>query len=132
MEPTKFETRSELPEPMADNSPNLDVSSMPETLPSQNSAPQVTPINNQARVQTAPPTPISQPAVGSDGSLSSQVSSALIADDADLIEKEWVLKAKAIVAQTAHDPNSQTKEVVKIKAEYLKKRYNKQLKQDEN
>lgn len=51
-----------------------------------------------------------------------------IADDADLIEKEWVIKAKHIVEQTAQDPYLQNKEISKVKADYLKKRYNKDLK----
>ncbi len=54
-----------------------------------------------------------------------------IADDTDLIEKEWVDKAKEIVAQTAHDPHLQNKEINKVRAEYLKKRYNKDLKQSD-
>ena len=52
----------------------------------------------------------------------------LIADDADLIEKEWVNKAKEIVEKTKADPYQQNKEVNKVKADYLKKRYNKELK----
>lgn len=51
-----------------------------------------------------------------------------IADDADLIEKEWVEKAKSIVAQTKNDPRQQNFEMSKIKAEYMKQRYNKDLK----
>jgi hypothetical protein len=55
----------------------------------------------------------------------------LIADDTDLIEKEWVDKAKHIVEQTRHDPRQQNKEINTIKADYLKKRYNKDLKLSE-
>lgn len=51
-----------------------------------------------------------------------------IADDTDLIEKEWVDKAKEIVEQTAHDPHLQNQELTKVKVDYLKKRYNKDLK----
>lgn len=51
-----------------------------------------------------------------------------IADDTDLIEKEWVDKAKEIVEQTAHDPYLQNQEINKVKVEYLKKRYNKDIK----
>lgn len=47
------------------------------------------------------------------------------ADDGDLIEKEWVHKAKRIVEQTRQDPYKQTKELHKFRAEYMKKRYNK-------
>jgi hypothetical protein len=56
----------------------------------------------------------------------------IIADDNDLIEKEWVLKAKEIVARTKHDPYMQNKEVERIKADYMKKRYNKDVKVTED
>jgi general stress protein 26 len=51
-----------------------------------------------------------------------------IADDNDLIEKEWVTKAKEIVEKTKHDPHLETKEINLFRADYLKKRYNKELK----
>ena len=51
-----------------------------------------------------------------------------IADDNDLIEKEWVEKAKQIVEHTKLDPHLQNKEISKMKADYLKKRYNKEVK----
>lgn len=49
------------------------------------------------------------------------------AGDNDLIEKEWVLKAKQIVEHTAEDPFQQQEELSKMKADYLKKRYNRDL-----
>lgn len=54
--------------------------------------------------------------------------SPLAASDEDLIEKEWVDKAKKIVALTKDDPYSQEKEVSKLQADYLKKRYGKEIK----
>jgi hypothetical protein len=54
--------------------------------------------------------------------------SPLIADDNDLIEKEWVEKAKQIVAQTKSDPRKQNIELNKMKAEYLRLRYQKEVK----
>ena len=54
--------------------------------------------------------------------------SAIAADDVDLIEKEWVEKAKHIVSQTKYDPYLQNKELSKMKAEYLKTRYKKDIK----
>jgi hypothetical protein len=51
-----------------------------------------------------------------------------MADDTDLIEKEWVMKAKQIVSQTKDDPYTQSKELGKVRAEYIKKRYNKDVK----
>lgn len=55
-----------------------------------------------------------------------------IADDTDLIEKAWVLKAKEIVARTRHDPYEQNKQVESFKADYMKKRYNKDIKLTED
>lgn len=52
----------------------------------------------------------------------------LEAEDLDLIEKEWVLKAKQVVDQTQGDPYEQNKELNKIKADYIKKRYNRAIK----
>jgi hypothetical protein len=54
----------------------------------------------------------------------------LPAEDSDLIEKEWVERAKAIVAGTRDDPYRQNKELNGFKADYLKKRYNKDIKVD--
>ena len=51
-----------------------------------------------------------------------------IADDVDLIEKEWVERAKQIVEHTKHDPYIQNEEMTKMKADYLKKRYNRDIK----
>jgi hypothetical protein len=49
------------------------------------------------------------------------------AADSDLIEKEWVIKAKQIVEHTAEDPFRQQEELSKMKADYMKKRYNKDV-----
>jgi len=50
-----------------------------------------------------------------------------IANDIDLIEKEWVQKAKAIVNSTQGDPYLQNKQINRMKVEYIKKRYNKDI-----
>lgn len=74
--------------------------------------------------QASVPDPYAQPA--------GQVTGPPVAEDADLIEKEWVTKAKEIVARTSHDPHLQNKEMNKFKADYLKKRYNKEVKISED
>lgn len=51
-----------------------------------------------------------------------------LASDDEVIEKEWVDKAKKIVDQTKDDPYQQEKEVSKLQADYLKKRYGKDVK----
>jgi hypothetical protein len=49
-------------------------------------------------------------------------------DDSDLIEKEWVDKAKQIVERTRDDPHKQSEALTVFKADYLKKRYGKTIK----
>lgn len=50
------------------------------------------------------------------------------ANDLDLIEKEWVTHLKYIVTQTSEDPFLQQAEISKAKADYMRKRYNKDVK----
>jgi hypothetical protein len=51
----------------------------------------------------------------------------LAANDDDLIEKEWVDKAKKIIAETKDDPYRREQEVGRLQADYLRKRYGKEL-----
>jgi len=50
------------------------------------------------------------------------------AADEDLIEKEWVEKAKKVIAETKHDPHLQEQAVSRLQADYLQKRYGKVVK----
>ncbi len=49
-------------------------------------------------------------------------------DSSDDLDEEWVNKAKAIVERTKNDPFIESRELGKVKADYLKIRYNKQIK----
>lgn len=49
----------------------------------------------------------------------------LVAADEDLIEKEWVDKAKEIIEQTRDDPHARTQKVNELQRDYLQKRYGK-------
>lgn len=51
----------------------------------------------------------------------------IIANDDDLIEKEWVDKAKKIILETKDDPYRREQEVNKLQADYLRKRYGREL-----
>lgn len=88
--------------------PQTQIPTQPITLPS----PQVQPTN------------VSTSATGSSDD-------PQVADDVDVIEKEWVDKAKKIVSATREDPHKQEQEVSKLQADYLMKRYNKKLKLSE-
>lgn len=46
-----------------------------------------------------------------------------IADDVDVIEKEWVEKAEEVVKKTAGDPHAEEEAVEDLQIDYLKKRY---------
>lgn len=49
------------------------------------------------------------------------------AADEELIEKEWVEKVKEIIEKTQSNPYQRQQELAKVKADYLKKRYNKEV-----
>jgi hypothetical protein len=99
-----------------------------------------------AAMQQSPPAPppsqladpqssVAQPVSSTTDDISSGTTLAhlpQVAEDSDLIEKAWVTKAKEIVARTAHDPHLQNKEMNKFKADYMKKRYNKDIKLSED
>lgn len=49
------------------------------------------------------------------------------ARDSHQIEKQWVDKAKKIIAQTKDDPKTQKHQMSQVKAEYIQKRFNKTI-----
>lgn len=85
----------------------------------------VLPIQQSQQAQIAPQRPVAAVSVPV---VTSSSGSVAIADDVDVIEKEWVDKAKSIVNQTKGDPYHQEKQVSELQADYLKKRYNKSVK----
>ncbi len=88
--------------------------------------------NPQPLVNADVPTgvPISPPQSTSVQQAASAVSPSN-ADDIDVIEKEWVIRAKSIISKTKDDPSAQSKELGKYKADYIKKRFNKDVKTSE-
>jgi hypothetical protein len=46
-----------------------------------------------------------------------------VADDVDVIEKEWVDQAEAVVKRTEGDPHAEEEAVEALQVDYLKKRY---------
>jgi hypothetical protein len=70
--------------------------------------------------------PMAQPVVPQDTTQSVASSTTpLVAADDDLIEKEWVDKAKEIIEQTRDDPYVRTQRVNELQRDYLQKRYGK-------
>ena len=115
-----------LPEP---NPNSGNASALPDDEGASSSKAQIPVSSGQvSAIPTQPqqPLPPVQQQVPPNGAVTT--SSPLIADDVDVIEKEWVDKAKKIVNATKSDPHQLDKEVSKLQADYLMKRYNKKLK----
>ena len=78
-----------------------------------------------------PQVPAAAPTDDAAVSVKSPKTAKLPAADSDLIEKQWVDKAKEIVAETKSDPYKQKHEMSKAKADYVQKRFKKIVKTDD-
>lgn len=76
----------------------------------------------------APPLPTISPQPAQEPASTPVNTNPAYAADEDLIEKEWVEKARKVIAETKHDPHLQEAEVSKLQADYLQKRYGKTVK----
>lgn len=72
-------------------------------------------------------TPLPPPVSPDDSQTLTSDDNPIVAADDDLIEKEWVDRAKKIIQQTKDDPFRREQEVSRLQADYLKKRYGKEL-----
>lgn len=87
------------------------------------------PIANDASTDDpAAPLAVPTPNDATNTTLPSTDDNPAIAEDVDVIEKEWVNKARKIVNSTKTNPREQENEVSKLQADYLMKRYGKQIK----
>ena len=113
------------PEQAGEKQPRVESQSQAPQVPAASYPP---PLNGMSGLPGMPsPVPIADPQVQS-AAVSVNDDDGLAADDADLIEKAWVERAKAIVAGTRDDPYRQNRELNSFKADYMKKRYNKEIK----
>ncbi len=101
---------------------------IPDVPPPQ--VPAAAPTDDAAVSVKSPKTAV-PPTDGTAISMSSPKTAKLPAADSDLIEKQWVDKAKEIVAETKSDPYKQKHEMSKAKADYVQKRFKKTLKTDD-
>ena len=79
---------------------------------------------------TAPQVALPQPVVATNPdsqTVPSDDNVTLIANDDDIIEKEWVDKAKKIIAETKDDPYRREVEISKLQIEYIRKRYGREI-----
>ena len=94
-----------------------------ESAPLPQAAPPLPPMA-QAPAAALPPATATMP----QATMVQAAGSTSADDDSDALDEEWVNKAKAIVEQTKADPYVESKELGKVKADYLRIRYNKQIK----
>lgn len=92
---------------------------------------EASPLNNDTLTPQLPvlPAPVVSPIEPNQTSqgLPSSDDNPLVANDDDLIEKEWVDRAKKIILQTKDDPFRREQEVSRLQADYLRKRYGREL-----
>lgn len=81
--------------------------------------PQPLPVQALPQVNTVPEPVQSSTIVSSSNPMS--------ASDDDVIEKEWVDRAKQIITQTKSDPYARERAISELQKDYLMKRYGKQL-----
>ena len=117
--PENFQTaEKKLPENAPDTAIEL-VGEQPGTSTVQPVSPAPPPVVVVSPAVTAPAPPTPAPTLDTN---------PLSAADDELIEKAWVDKAKKIIQETKTDPYSQESEVSKLQADYIKKRYGKDIK----
>ena len=124
---------------MNNNNPQDSSLSLPSVDPSHLQSNQVDSASQSAQPsQSTQPMP--QPAAPASAqaqpepapaNLSASPATNLIAEDVDLIEKEWVERAKDIVHKTKDNPYLQNQALTQMKVDYIKKRYNKDIQMSE-
>lgn len=89
------------------------------------------PIETEGLPPVLPAMPIAIPAVQADSTQSPATDSSstnpAVAADEDLIEKEWVDKAKKIIEETKEDPYRRELEIGKLQRDYIRKRYGREI-----
>ncbi len=71
------------------------------------------------------PVPVPPPVVADPAQQQPSTTGPMVAADEDVIEKEWIDKAKQIIEQTKDDPHARTVKVNELQRDYLQKRYGK-------
>ena len=124
-----YEQSPSLPAPTPEAMPGA----TPEIYPDR----EPTPLEHEPTPAVAQPAPdpivvpvLPQPIPQTDDNATSLTAITDVPDtaaDDDRIEKEWVDKAKHIIAQTVDDPRAREEAVGQLQREYLRKRYGKEL-----
>ncbi len=130
--PTTPENNPNIPAPNMDRLPPL---SSPEAGLSvggerHEQAAELSAAQSDAASAAVPATMLPQPIVVDDtatGGSGIAGATPLVASNDDLIEKEWVDRAKEIIGKTPDDPHARGQQVNALQKDYLRKRYGKEL-----
>lgn len=105
----------------------------PETLPS--ASPER--VEQRSAVELAPPPPVAipmpvvsvpqAPVATATPTPDPTVSNPVAANDDDVIEKEWVDRAKQVILQTKDNPYAREKAIGELQRDYLAKRYGRRV-----
>lgn len=107
-------------------SPERGFERAPEQLEQRSEAPPAV-ANDTSMLPTPVVVPIPSVPVDDVSVVTDDIGAPAVAADDDVIEKEWVDKAKKIIAETKDDPHTREREVAKLQIDYLRKRYGKEL-----
>ena len=116
----------------------------PESLPNTPVTPETSPVisveqapsaeqlttDQQGRTMVADPTAVATPTdqpTTQPTQATAPTSSPPAAADNDVIEKEWIAKAQQVISGARGDPHKQQKEVSKLMADYVLKRFGKKI-----
>lgn len=114
------------PVPMTQAHPYAQTSGMPAMSPSM---PPAAPQQAQpAGAISVPPAEVPRQPFGATPTSMPDAAAVQAADDESSVDQEWITKARDVVAKTHSDPYLLSQEISKIKAQYIKVRYNKDIK----
>lgn len=89
------------------------------------------PSTSQPVDDTATQKPVVAPPSNTQPTSTVSTTTSITAGDVDVIEKEWVTKAKDVIEATRSNPSEQSIQLAKVKSQYLKTRFNKEIKTPE-
>lgn len=90
-------------------------------------------VEQRSAVELAPPPPVATVSAAvlqqtaAPAPLAQSTHNPVAANDDDTIEKEWVDRAKQVIAQTKDNPYAREKAIAELQRDYLMKRYGRQI-----
>jgi hypothetical protein len=108
---------------------SAEVANKPEVMPAPAETAPSAPVDPAPVTSPVVPLPAMPPATVDPTVTTTQpvADTPAIADDVDVIEKEWVDKAQDVIEKTKDDPYQEEEQIEALQRDYLKKRYGKEV-----